>query len=237
MAYVLWEGPSLYDGVSPIIVLATANSANRKTGDMVQTWILRSDVPPNVAVKKKLDSAICGTCPARGGWCYVLPHQAPTAVFHAERLPPPKNLVAHRPLRLGAYGDPAVVPFEVWEPYINQAPFTLGYTHLWEVADTRMRKICLASVSTMEEARKAQAMGWRTARVAQQDWHRVKGEVVCPNPTTGLQCRDCRYCDGNARGLKGNVVFPVHGAPWKIARFEETLASPQFDGVKITPQL
>ena len=37
--YVLHEGPSPFDG-QPIVSIATLHSSNRKTGDMVQTWIL-----------------------------------------------------------------------------------------------------------------------------------------------------------------------------------------------------
>ena len=36
--YVLHEGPSPFDG-QPIVSIATLHSSNRKTGDMVQTWI------------------------------------------------------------------------------------------------------------------------------------------------------------------------------------------------------
>jgi hypothetical protein len=40
---VLYEGPSELDG-KPIVVVATFNSVNDKTGNMVQTWIIRSDM-------------------------------------------------------------------------------------------------------------------------------------------------------------------------------------------------
>jgi hypothetical protein len=65
---VLWQGASLLDG-APIVVIATglaAASSNRKTGAMVQTYILRSDVSPVAAVKSGADVSICGDCPHRG---------------------------------------------------------------------------------------------------------------------------------------------------------------------------
>jgi hypothetical protein len=37
---VLWEGPSRLDG-SPIVAIATFRTDNRKTGPMIQTWIIR----------------------------------------------------------------------------------------------------------------------------------------------------------------------------------------------------
>ena len=37
--YILYEGPSALDG-APIVVIATMETSNAKTGAMVQTWIL-----------------------------------------------------------------------------------------------------------------------------------------------------------------------------------------------------
>ena len=65
---ILWRGPSLLDG-APIVVIATglaSGSSNRKTGDMLQTYILREDVSPVAAVKSGADASICGNCPHRG---------------------------------------------------------------------------------------------------------------------------------------------------------------------------
>ena len=77
--FVLYEGPSLIDG-APIVVVATLKTSNIKTGDMVQTWILRSDIEPHHAVKSGDDLSICGDCihrPANQGSCYVTVFQAP----------------------------------------------------------------------------------------------------------------------------------------------------------------
>ena len=62
--YVLHEGPSPFDG-QPIVSIATLHSSNRKTGDMVQTWILPRDLHPLDVVKTGQDSCICGQCPHR----------------------------------------------------------------------------------------------------------------------------------------------------------------------------
>ena len=62
---VLYEGPSMLDGV-PIVVIATGfaeSSANDKTGAMIQTWILRQDIPPHHAFKSGEGSSVCGGCP------------------------------------------------------------------------------------------------------------------------------------------------------------------------------
>lgn len=81
--FVIYEGPSLIDG-APVAVIATLETDNPKTGDMVQTWIIRADVDPITASRTGADFSICGTCPLRGtpapekatGWadgrgCYV----------------------------------------------------------------------------------------------------------------------------------------------------------------------
>ena len=62
--YVLWEGASPLDQ-APIVVIATMNSSNVKTGNMIQTWILRSDINPVQAVNDGNDYSICGDCPHR----------------------------------------------------------------------------------------------------------------------------------------------------------------------------
>lgn len=97
---IVYEGKSQIDG-EPIIVIATGfqrRSANPKTGNMLQTWILRRDINPFAAIHDGADTSICGDCPLRGiiersrgkqrsvnrrRACYVSVHQAPLAVFQA----------------------------------------------------------------------------------------------------------------------------------------------------------
>ena len=82
---LIYKGPSQLDG-RPIVVIATTGSKNAKTGNMLQTWILRADVPPVQATKTGEDYSICGDCPHRGAVtgkrsCYVLPFQAPLKIY------------------------------------------------------------------------------------------------------------------------------------------------------------
>ena len=75
---VVYEGPSLING-EPVVVIATGldkPSTNRKTGPMVQTYILLADERPRDAIQSGKDEAICGSCPARGGWCYAIQGRA-----------------------------------------------------------------------------------------------------------------------------------------------------------------
>ena len=65
---ILFEGPSEIDG-APIVAILTGlatRSRNTGTGDMLQVYILRSDVPPEAARHVGADVSICGDCAMRG---------------------------------------------------------------------------------------------------------------------------------------------------------------------------
>jgi hypothetical protein len=62
---ILYRGPSEIDG-QPIVAIATYSNRNTKTGQVVQTYILREDINPLEASKTGQDYSICGDCPMRG---------------------------------------------------------------------------------------------------------------------------------------------------------------------------
>ena len=61
--FVLYDGASVLDPSQDVIVIATLSSANVKTGNMIQTWILVKDYAPVEASKMGVDEIICGNCP------------------------------------------------------------------------------------------------------------------------------------------------------------------------------
>ena len=63
---ILSRGPSLLDG-GPIVAIANAfkRSENKKTGSMIQVWILREDKHPAEAILDRTDLSICGECKHR----------------------------------------------------------------------------------------------------------------------------------------------------------------------------
>ena len=77
--FIFYRGKSPIDG-APLIGIATLTSDNRKTGDMVQTWILREDISPTMARSTGADRSFCGDCPVRGP-CYVNWGQAPLNIW------------------------------------------------------------------------------------------------------------------------------------------------------------
>ena len=108
--FIAYRGPSLIDGSPIVVVVVTAKSSNRKTGSMVQTYILRADQNPVAAVKSGADVSICGDCKHRGDKgqgrsCYVnLGHGARSGLPHvsARRIPRPDR--EHRRALRGPYG-------------------------------------------------------------------------------------------------------------------------------------
>lgn len=243
---LLWEGPSQIDG-APIMLVATGiknASSNRKTGAMVQTYIIRRDVSPVEAIHTGADESICGNCQHRGEVvkgdgdyptknvnrsCYVLVFQGPLNVFktyHAGKYPDASgygaDLLEGARIRLGTYGDPAAVPFEVWKPLICKAYRVTGYTHQWKDCDSRFARYCMASADSAQEARDAQALGYRTFRVGTPAEKLVKGEFLCPASKEAgqkLNCADCLACGGELSPNKANVFIPAHGVTNKIRAF------------------
>ena len=263
----LWEGPSAIDG-APIALVATgikAKSQNAKTGAMVQTYIIRSDMSPTDAVHNGGDASICGACRHRGAvvpaadldavklrqfqttarkyglpvresynvgrTCYVVVFQGPQNVYkQLSRDAYPEyfgqagaELLAGLNVRLGTYGDPAAVPFNVWQTLLSMAGPVTGYTHQWQTCDPRFSDYCMASVDTACEAITARAMGYRTFRVAPKgDAPERRVEFLCPASEEAgkkLACESCLACGGNSSKNRAHVVIPVHGATNKIREF------------------
>lgn len=238
--YVLYEGPSMINPKVEIVVIATGlrtKSANSKTGDMVQTWILVKDVDPMAALATGGDSVICGGCRHRpkvtnkvkrskgverityaGRTCYVDVRPLQTIYKAYQRGIYPKlatsqiaDVLADRVVRLGSYGDPAAVPMAVWNVAVSKARSHTGYTHQWKSERLRaVTSLCQASVDTPEEADKAKALGLGYFRVKSPTDAPLAGEIVCPASAEAgkvTTCAECRMCDGSGK----TIVIDVHG--------------------------
>lgn len=235
--YVIYEGPSMLDG-QPIVVIALDSSDNSKTGNMVQTYILRQDVAPVEAVRAGADSSICGRCPLRGDLaegkgrvCYVTVGHGPAAVYKAYKAGRYvvydtsycRAAVGHnRMVRLGTYGDPAAVPAWVWRELTFKAVGRTGYTHQWRTCGAEFQELVMASVESLSDAYHAQQLGWRTFRVRLPgDADRVRGiEARCPASDEAghkLTCLQCGMCDGTGKGKRGSVVINAHGGQAVLA--------------------
>lgn len=223
---LVWEGYSRLTGRlddTVRLILADSKSQNRKTGNMVQAFILAKETAPHERVKAGEDTLICGNCPFRAGaGCYVNVGQAPASTWraHVKRdfatLPEIAKRVSGRMVRLGAYGDPAAVPFEVWQTLLSGAAGWTGYTHAWRYCDPRFSRVCMASVENAEDAREAHARGWRTFRVV-ADYAGMEGrEIACLSDSRGISCEACGLCNGNPRELAHgkaakSIAIAAHG--------------------------
>ena len=219
--FIIYDGPSVLDG-QPIIAVATLKTSNAKTGNMIQTWIMRRDIEPHLAIKSGDDSSVCGGCVQRqglGGACYVAVHQAPLSVYrsfhrgsYADKIP--ENKINGRDLRLGSYGDPAAVPYEVWQNLMQTVKPSVhtGYTHQigHPKFDKRIADLCMISADTPKAASKAHGLGLRTFRVTTDASDRLPNEIECLADSDGIQCVDCGMCNG--KNDSANVAITVHGS-------------------------
>ena len=236
---ILYEGPSLIDG-KPIVAIVTGlkdASKNDKTGGMLQTWIIRTDVGPKEAAHNGEDFSICGNCPHRMRWyqeafgfvarrsCYVN-LRTPIQVYKCFKRggylyadDKVKATIQDSRFRLGSYGDPVAVPYEVWEEYLpKNALHRTGYTHQWDKPwfdDERFKNILMASVDSRLEQIKAQSKGWRTFYVKPENSLEKITGFQCPsdpNLDTHLSCFKCGACHGAPNGArKASPWITSHG--------------------------
>lgn len=234
--YIIYEGPSLLDG-KPIVAIAISKSKNTKTANMVQTYILRSDLDPRDANRTGEDYSICGECPHRGTatnadtglakdrTCYVRIDQGPTIVFKSMLRGIYPAITGHkaiaalgagRMVRLGTYGDPAAVPAYVWESLTAEAKGHTAYSHQATTAGAAYRPdMFMRSADSETEARNAWAAGERTFRVIGKVSDVVKGsEILCPASEEAgkrTNCAACGLCGGASVAAK-SIAIVVHGA-------------------------
>jgi hypothetical protein len=240
--YVIWRGASMLDG-APIALVANGfhGASNDKTGaGLIQTYIIRDDMRPTEASRNGADVSVCGDCKHRGEYkdmggtlariaktrrCYVVTVHGPLNAYksmHSGLYPAmPEHEIAEafagRMVRIGAYGDGAAIPEWVWRLMLSNVADWTGYTHQWRnPAAQWMRDYCMASVDSLEEMHEAQAMGWRTFRVAPAvDWTREKTESLCPASKEAgavIQCDKCLRCSGLKGHGKQSVMIPDHSA-------------------------
>lgn len=237
--FVLYRGPSEVDG-EPIVVIATGlltGGNNSKTGSMVQVYILRADMNPLTAVQIGADVSICAGCTHRGKVvtdpktgerknvgrsCYVTLFQGPRVVWDAFSrgiypevpLSKARKLLAHRKVRLGAYGDPGAVPFRVWEQALDLVTELSGYTHMWRQYPM-LSAFCMASCDSEQDRDEAKALGFRTFRVRGKAEPKLSGEGHCPASKEmgkATQCALCMLCGGKRSDAKADITIIAHGA-------------------------
>jgi hypothetical protein len=224
---IIYEGPSLIDGM-PIVVIVTFDSDNSKTGNMMQTWILRSDMDPVTASRTGADRSICGDCIHRGiphndvkGWakkrsCYVNLLFAPNVVYksYVRGIYAPADDISEigrgQVIRVGSYGDPAAVPQHIWDQLLQHAAAWTAYTHNPVNPDPQR---LMTSADTLAQAHDAWARGERTFRVLKTALDLQPTEILCPASAEAgkrTTCANCKLCAGASIAAK-NIAIVVHG--------------------------
>jgi hypothetical protein len=140
--------------------------------------------------------------------CYVRVAHGPNASYKKwERDGKPEAIdlatfKASKPVRVGAYGDPAAFPFETWETLAKNNKL-LGYTHQWREVwfDPRHLELFMASVNSSEDRAelKRRYPTARTYRVMKAGETPEEGEIECPWSTRKVQCADCGLCDATIK--------------------------------------
>ena len=237
--FIAYEGPSLYDG-NPIVVLVQTGSDNRKTGDMVQTYIMRSDIDPITASRMGEDYSICGTCShmgtpnpdsdkgqAIGRTCYVTLAHGPLGKYKAYKAGRYDHALGHdkiralglgRLCRIGTYGDPSAVPQYLWDSLTSACDGWTAYTH---GAINPAPNMIMTSAESAAQAQAAWAKGERTFRVIAGLDSLIKGkEILCPaSEEAGKRttCDSCKLCAGAS--VKGkSVAIVAHGIAKRKAK-------------------
>ena len=220
---IIYKGPSLIDQ-KPIVVIATYSNRNKKTGHVVQTYILCDEINPLEASKNGADYSICGNCPMRGEVtndpdrkqaknrkCYVNLGQGVLIVWKAYKrgvyqIGDATEMGRGRFVRVGTYGDPAAVPSHVWDNLLSECETWTAYTHQkpWRP------DIAMQSADSILEAVEHWKNARRTFRVIKNVLDIDKtNEILCPaSKEMGriVQCTACKLCKGSSRAKSIAIV-------------------------------
>jgi len=245
--FIIYEGLSAIDGKTPVVMIAIGvkeGSKNSKTGAMIQTYIMRSDINPVSAAMQQKDRGICGGCIYRkrsfigyDKWgikrlyrkrrCYVNLGQGPLSVYRAYKRGIYSRLVENPSLiyllsgkntRIGTYGDPLAIPTNYLSLIIDNSNEYTGYTHQWKTG--KMVGLLMASVDNASERLEAIALGYKTFMVKDSHDDKIMG-TICPSSkeyiATGkkkVTCNNCMLCDGST----ANIEVKGHGAYWSDSK-------------------
>ena len=198
---IVYRGPSKYDGQQIVAILVKPDGrANRKTGAVVQQYIICTDIGPLEASRIGADYSICGNCKHKGTpepnktsgvasnrTCYVQLFQGPLGVYRAfkrghypaaETIEQVKDFIDDSMLRLGTYGDPACLPGDLNELLIELSSAHASYTHAHTVDEAlgdKAASYSMVSADSIDDAIAAHSKGFRTFRVISISTYQEQG--------------------------------------------------------------
>jgi len=205
----------------PIVVIATLESDNPKTGNMVQIWFLLENHAPHHAVKTGLDaSTVCQGCKfASGNGCYVRTYQAPLSIWKAWKRGNYPSLFPHqytsvftgRKVRFGAYGNPSIMPVSMVKAIASVSSGWTGYFHDWKTNPyaNEYAKYFMASTETESSYRLAMSLNYRVFHVSPD---KPAGMQECLNTLQDTSCIKCNLCNGLTKSRAPSIWIDPHGS-------------------------
>ena len=201
-------------------------TANRKTGNMIQVWFMLVDMDPVTAVSRGIDAlSVCRGCPfASGKGCYVNVGQAPLSIWRAfhrnayrDLMPADYGRVFNgRKVRFGAYGNPSLLPLAIVKAIAGESAGWTGYFHDWKTNPyaRSYSRYFMASTETQSAFELAQKRDLRVFHVSPVQ---PAGTVECLSDATNgrIQCESCKLaCNGRTGGTAGlrSVWINPHGS-------------------------
>jgi hypothetical protein len=203
-----------------VVVIATANSTNRKTGESVQLWILDATMHPVESRRTGHDAENqCTGCPlASGNGCYVNTNPLGAIWRKFQRGGYPPLLMGSEEwnkffsvdfVRFGAYGNPSLIPLDMVKDIASKAKKITGYFHDWHLLPVETAKAYgnyfMASCEP-DNYGKAQSLGLRTFTVVSDAL--PSAGIECLADAQGMTCKQCGLCDGNRRSASRSKPLP-----------------------------
>ena len=201
-------------------------SNNRKTGEMLQTYLLNKST---LTSEPKIFGAKCSACPMVSK-CYVN-HDKQSVRRTIKKLLNGENtsykfsslqevlpLLRGQFVRLGTYGDPSALPIEDLKKITAASDGWTGYTHFFKEIDSDYSLYLMASVESLEGELLAHALGYLTFRVLLKEDETLEvsySSIQCLNvenekTLVTLQCVDCLICSGTKGRGKKSVYIEEH---------------------------
>lgn len=218
-----------------VVVVATTDSKNRKTGQSVQVWILDATQHPVESRRSGHDAENqCQGCPlASGNGCYVNTNPLGAIwrkwkrggyTYLSMGTPDWADFFSVPFVRFGAYGNPSLLPLPMVADIASRAGKITGYFHDWHLMPVETAKaygnFFMASCE-VSNYRAAQSMGLRTFTVVSEPTPATG--IECLADAKGMTCKECGLCDGNRRTAKRskplpNIFITAHGYQLAKAR-------------------
>lgn len=206
---------------SEIIVFASNETVNIKTGPGTQIWTLDINYHPVESRKNGNDKlAQCRGCNlASNNGCYVTP--LPLIQLYKSwkngNIPKIKmgddawyKLFYKQYVRFGAYGNPSCIPLRMVESISSMARSITGYFHDWHLmSPAKAKKYGKYFMASCDENnyKKAQSLGLRTYTISEKP---VDNSVPCVYYRNGITCNACSLCNGN-QSKKPSIYVKAHG--------------------------